>query len=238
MAEITAHNVPKINIHKKPHKGDSFVSFGHQHWNLVLNMMLGIQMAVKSTLETQQPLNKRDFALKYVFELVPRRTNDENVGYKICRFFDYAPAVFNEIRKMYGIKNDDYLRSIGPEPMLNNLIRGNLKSLAELTSAGKSGSFFYYSADGKYTMKTVSREEFHFLKNILRNYYNHLVHNTNSLIIKFFGCHKLRFVKGESRKNTYFVIMSNIFNTIKEIHTRYDLKGSTHGRKTNSSYFY
>lgn len=87
--------------------------------------------------------------MRYVFELVPRRANESKNSYKICRFYDYAPAVFNQIRKMFGIKNDDYLKSIGPETMLTNLIKGNLQSLAELTSSGKSGSFFYYSADGK-----------------------------------------------------------------------------------------
>ncbi len=145
MAEITAHNVPKpVNKGK-----NNFISFGHHSWNLVLNMMLGIQMAVKSNIEKgEDPITRKDFALKFVFELVPRRSNDDKIGYKICKFYDYAPAVFNELRKMYGIKNEEVLHSIGPEAMLNNLITGNLKTLSELTSTGKSGSFFYYSADG------------------------------------------------------------------------------------------
>lgn len=107
-------------------------------------------MAVKSNLEQSgEDLNAKDFKLKFVFELVPRRSLDQKTQYKICKFFDYAPRVFNEIRKMYSIKSEDYLRSIGPETMLNNLIKGNLASLSELTSTGKSGSFFYFSADGK-----------------------------------------------------------------------------------------
>jgi Phosphatidylinositol-4-phosphate 5-kinase len=184
MAELTAHNVPKNIPRRSVTKDDKFVSFGHHNWNLVLNMMLGIQMAVKSVVENPGPVTAKDFQLKYVFELVPRRTKDLRTFYTVCKFFDYAPAVFDALRKLYGIKNDDYLRSIGPETMLNNLIMGNLKTLSELTSSGKSGSFFYYSADGKYTLKTISRQEFHFLKRILRNYYDHLVQNPNSLIIK------------------------------------------------------
>ena len=108
-------------------------------------------MAVKSNLErTAEELSSKDFKLKFVFELVPRRVMDHKTAYKICKFFDYAPKVFNEIRKLYNIKSEDYLRSIGPESMLNNLIKGNLTSLSELTSTGKSGSFFYFSADGKF----------------------------------------------------------------------------------------
>jgi len=84
----------------------------------------------------------KDFKLKYYFELVPRRTSGEKNAFKICKFFDYAPNVFCEIRKLYGIKNEDYLRSIGPETMLSNLIKGNISSLAELTSTGKSEMSF------------------------------------------------------------------------------------------------
>lgn len=44
--------------------------------------------------------------------------------------------------------------------MIGNLLTGTNKSLSEVTSTGKSGSFFYYSPDGKYTVKTISRSEF------------------------------------------------------------------------------
>lgn len=68
--------------------------------------------------------------------------------FKLCTFFDYAPHVFNEIRKLYGIKNEAYIQSIGPESMMNNWINGNITGLSELISSGKSGSLFYYTADG------------------------------------------------------------------------------------------
>jgi Ca2+-binding EF-hand superfamily protein len=228
MRDITAVNVPR------PRKSGAYVFFGHQNWNLVLNMMLGIQMAVRSVIDNHNDqLTSKDFKLKYYFELVPRRTHDDKNAFKICKFFDYAPSVFCEIRKLYGIKNEEYLRSIGPETMLNNLIKGAIRSLAELTSTGKSGSFFYFSADGKYTLKTIPREEFHFLRDILRNYYEHLTSNPNTLIIKFYGLHKIRFEKSRgTQKKVYFTIMANVFHTHREIHLRYDLKGSTYGRST------
>jgi len=148
-------------------------------------MMLGIQLAVKSVIEKADNVTNKDFEVKFIFELVPKRTNETKDSVKICTFFDYAQNVFYEIRRLFGIKNEDYLRSIGPEAMLSNLIKGNLSSLSELTSTGKSGSFFYYSADGKYTLKTISREEFHFLRKILKNYYTHIIDNPHTLIIKY-----------------------------------------------------
>ena len=69
--------------------------------------------------------------------------------------------------------------------MLGDLIFGNLSSLTEKVSSGKSGSFFYYSFDDKYMLKTISRDEFLFFKKIIRNYYEHLLNNYNSIIIKY-----------------------------------------------------
>jgi len=233
MREMTTHNIPKTTKDKEKAKQGNFVSFGHQNWNLVLNMMLGIQKAVNSAAARPETLSFKDFNIKYVFELITKRTSETKDNYKICKFFDYAPSIFHELRRLFGIKNEDYLKSIGPESMLNGLIKGNLSTLAELTSSGKSGSFFYYSADGKYTLKTISREEFHFLRKILNNYYTHIMNNPNTLIIKFYGLHKVRFMKSSrQKKKLYFVIMANVFHTNKEIHVRYDLKGSTQGRIT------
>lgn len=69
---------------------------------------------------------------------------------------------------MYVISTEQYLKSIGTEKMFGNLLSGDLKSLSEVTSTGKSGSFFYYTPDGQYTVKTISRSEFLQLKSILK----------------------------------------------------------------------
>ncbi len=162
-----------------------------------------------------------------------RRIKNSKESTKICKFFDYAPYVFQEIRTLFGIKTEDYLKSIGPENLLSNLLKGNLTTLTELVSSGKSGSFFYYSSDGKFTLKTIHRAEFHFLKSILKNYYEYLCSNPQTLIVKFFGLHKMRFKYKTLRwKKIYIIIMSNVFHTSKEIHLRYDIKGSTYKRFT------
>jgi 1-phosphatidylinositol-4-phosphate 5-kinase len=53
-----------------------------------------------------------------------------------------------------------------------------------MVSAGKSGSFFYYTIDGKFMLKTISRNEFHFLKRILKKYYDHLIKHSDTFLIK------------------------------------------------------
>eukprot|EP00438_Fugacium_kawagutii_P002766 Skav202250 [mRNA] locus=scaffold1417:272960:278692:+ [translate_table: standard] len=132
------------------------------------------------------------------------------------------------------------LQQVGPEQMLGNMVLGNLSSLSELSSEGKSGAFFYYTADGKYMLKTVTPKEFALLMQILKGYYDHIKSNPDTLVVRFLGLHCLRVQKRVSRfrpsrqKNLYFVVMANMFNTPVEIHRRYDLKGSWVGRLTAS----
>jgi 1-phosphatidylinositol-4-phosphate 5-kinase len=43
------------------------------------------------------------------------------------------------------IESNSYISSIGPENLLSSIVQGDMSTLSELTSTGKSGSFFYYS---------------------------------------------------------------------------------------------
>lgn len=106
--------------------------------------------------------------------------------------------------------------------------------MTSLTSQGKSGSFFYYTADGKYMLKTIKYRQYKFLRTILEDYYYYLKKNPDSMITKFYGLHKLieKNEKGEEICRSYFVIMANVFNTKQRIVERYDVKGSWIGRET------
>jgi phosphoribulokinase len=70
------------------------------------------------------------------------------------------------------------------------------------------------------------------LKEILKEYYQHLVVYPHTMITRFFGLHKIKYAKKTGNHRIYFVIMANVFKTSREINVRYDLKGSTQGRKT------
>jgi 1-phosphatidylinositol-4-phosphate 5-kinase len=81
-------------------------------------------------------------------------------------------------------------------------------------------------------LKTCSHNEFEHFKKIMKNYYYHLLAFPHTLIARFFGLHKISFNEDGKIKRIYFVVMANVFNTQREIHVRYDLKGSTYGRFT------
>ena len=143
-----------------------------------------------------------------------------------CKFYDEAPKVFSNIRRLYGIDNDSYLKSLGPENFLGNLILVKNRSLRELCSSGKSGSFFYFSYDSRFVLKTISSHEYDLFKSILEDYYNHINENKDTLLQRFFGLHTLYF----QDLKMHFVIMNNVFQTKIQIHYKYDLKGSTYQR--------
>jgi len=236
-----------------PKKGLA-VHFGHENWNMVLSMMVGIRMSLGRTKgEIARELQPVDFIMKEKFTIIPRIANifDSAVSKRVTltRFMDYAPLVFQRIRSSFGIVHDEYLRSVGPDQLLGNMVLGNLSSLSELSSEGKSGAFFYYTADGKYMMKTVSPKEHRLLKRMLTRYYDHIMRNPGTLIVRFLGLHSLRVHKQRKAgsclrpvplrqtRKLHFVVMGNMFNTPFEIHRRYDLKGSWVGRMTPSDRF-
>ena len=211
---------------------------GSENFNMVCNIMLGIKKAIDSTFEL--PLvepNERDFRAKCEYQLAPLRTDPSDV-IKACTFVDYAPQIFATIRKTFGVKKERYSEQLGPSKAFAYLFNGNFDTMIELCSSGKSGSFFYYTADANFVLKTISHGEFKFLKHILSNYFNYITNqNQDTLISRVLGMHKMIFYrkKGKLSKKIYFIVMNNVFSTSKKIDLRYDLKGSLQGRETNIS---
>eukprot|EP00516_Mucochytrium_quahogii_P007761 CAMPEP_0203757878 /NCGR_PEP_ID=MMETSP0098-20131031/10738_1 /ASSEMBLY_ACC=CAM_ASM_000208 /TAXON_ID=96639 /ORGANISM=" , Strain NY0313808BC1" /LENGTH=813 /DNA_ID=CAMNT_0050650123 /DNA_START=36 /DNA_END=2477 /DNA_ORIENTATION=- len=236
-----------------PASKGSTVFFGHKNWDLVINVMKGIQMAVgRSAAEAARPLNVFDFSVKEKYTLVAgakmgkhaqkgvsSKDIDADRSGRSCRFVDYAPVVFCKLREHFGIRNESYVHSIGPGNMLSNLMLGSLSSLAELGSEGKSGSFFYFTSDGRFMVKTVHKEEHKLLRNILPQYYYRMtrVDGPDSLLCRVVGCHVVRLSKNSKigAEKIYFVVMTNMLNTDLDLYRRFDLKGSWVGRKQNEA---
>mmetsp|Transcript_4254 Transcript_4254/g.8143 ORF Transcript_4254/g.8143 Transcript_4254/m.8143 type:complete len:522 (+) Transcript_4254:151-1716(+) len=134
------------------------------------------------------------------------------------KFKAYAPHIFSKIRDFAGVEKQRFLHSIC----------GN-DSFIEFVSNAKSGQFFFYSHDGRYMIKTQTQEEKNFLRHILPHYFLHLKENPHSFITHFYGMYRVKIP--DLGKSVHFVIMKSVFNTEKEIHKIWDLKGSTLGRR-------
>jgi len=53
--------------------------------------------------------------------------------------------------------------------------------------AGRSGSFFFFSHDNKFIIKTMTNSELILMKTIVPAYVEHLQKNPDSLLAKIFG---------------------------------------------------
>lgn len=137
------------------------------------------------------------------------------------KFKSYAPKVFLRIRDFFGMTTLEYMLSVC----------GNYNYL-EFISNSKSGQFFFYSHDGKYMIKTQTKEENKFMKRILPHYYKYVTENPHTLLVRILGMHRVKMY--HLRRKVHFVIMSSVFDTPEEIHQIYDLKGSLVGRNATA----
>ncbi|KZT66258.1 SAICAR synthase-like protein [Daedalea quercina L-15889] len=194
---------------------------GEEHVNYVLmyNMLTGIRTSVsRCQAKIRRPLAQDDYtaANKYSFDIVGNElTPSAKYDFK---FKDYAPWVFRELREDFFLLDPaDYLVSLTSKYILS-----------ELGSPGKSGSFFYFSRDYRFIIKTIHHNEHKFLRQILPLYYDHVKTNPHTLLSRFYGLHRVKLPRG---RKIHFVIMNNLFPPHRDIHETYDLKGSTVGRE-------
>ncbi|KAL1998830.1 hypothetical protein VTN02DRAFT_5506 [Thermoascus thermophilus] len=193
------------------------VDQNHVNWVTAYNMLTGIRFTVsRINAKMDRELTPADFEAKHKFsfditgnELTPSAKYD-------FKFKDYAPWVFRRLRAKFKLDPADYLMSLTSKYILS-----------ELGSPGKSGSFFYFSRDYKYIIKTIHHAEHKLLRKILPQYYEHIEKNPNTLISQFYGLHRVKMAYG---RKIHFVVMNNLFPPHRDIHQMFDLKGSTIGR--------
>jgi len=199
------------------------VDEGHENYIIAYNMLTGIRFTVSRTnAKNDRVLTDVDFtaANKFSFDITGNElTPSAKYDFK---FKDYSPWVFRHLRARFGIDPAEYLMSLTSKYILS-----------ELGSPGKSGSFFYFSRDYKYIIKTIHRGEHKFLRRVLKHYYQHVQDNPNTLLSQFYGLHRVKLPYG---KKIHFVVMNNLFPPHRDIHETFDLKGSTVGRLYDESH--
>lgn len=201
------------------------ISKGHKNYELMLNLQLGIRHSVGRPAPTTS-LDLRSSAFdpkEKVWTKFPPEGSKYTPPHSSCdfRWKDYCPVVFRALRKLFKVDPADYMISIC----------GN-DALRELSSPGKSGSFFYLTNDDRYMIKTMKKAEVKVLLRMLPAYYKHVRAFENTLVTKFYGLHCVK-LTGATQKKVRFVIMGNLFCSEYTIHRRFDLKGSSHGRLTD-----
>lgn len=100
--------------------------------------------------------------------------------------------------------------------------------------AGRSGSFFFFSHDSRFIIKTMTEGERKLFQCILPEYANHLDQNPNSLLAKVLGIFT---VKQQSTDPVCVMLMENTLrvDNQKDLVEVFDLKGSSVDRKTQEN---
>jgi 1-phosphatidylinositol-4-phosphate 5-kinase len=220
----------KKKARSKNFKGKVIAQGIHELYTLTAGMMLGMRCSIGR--DTYHLVTSGNSGLilddfNYVekttfppdgYNKPPHRTPPHSLAHTF-KFKSYAPKVFKRIRNFFDIDSIGYMLSVC----------GNYNYL-EFMSNSKSGQFFFYSHDGKYMIKTQTKEENKFMKRILPHYFQYISENPDTLLVRILGMHRVKMY--HLRRKVHFVIMASVFDTPQKIHTIYDLKGSIVGRQS------
>eukprot|EP01125_Pyxidicula_operculata_P009417 TRINITY_DN3100_c2_g1_i1.p1 TRINITY_DN3100_c2_g1~~TRINITY_DN3100_c2_g1_i1.p1 ORF type:complete len:1070 (-),score=279.74 TRINITY_DN3100_c2_g1_i1:466-3675(-) len=160
-------------------------------------------------------------------------------------FHDIAPKAFSRIRQWSGLPESQYISALNPKTFLRGMSNANF-------TQGRSGSFFIFSPDQRFILKTISKSESDQLTTVLADYFTHIsIYKEKSLLTRYYGSYVLTMPHNVG--STYVVIMQNVFYVSDQdkklskkssstntnpnpfsIHQIYDLKGSWIDRGGNN----
>lgn len=160
---------------------------------------------------------------------------------RIAHVSVYAPTAFAKLRRMFGITEPEYLKS---------MMKQYVSFQSNSKGAARAGLFFFFTRDGAYMIKTIKGDEAKTVSKMLPKYYRFMKRNAKrSLLTRFCGMYSVKVttksssVEGDGDNYDYgsdskekehvFIVMNAVFpaESSKFISERFDLKGSTVGRE-------
>ena len=112
---------------------------------------------------------------------------------------EYAHGIFSEIKRNDGVTNEMIMESL-------NIGMNRAQAFSAGEASGKSGSFFFFSHDGKFIIKTMRDFELKLFIKMIPDYFVHLKEHKYSLIARFYGAYT---VKMEDVSPVSLVVMAN-----------------------------
>jgi len=159
--------------------------------------------------------NSRARSVNFI-EQANRRNITELPG---CTVTAYAASLFQRVRLQDGINFQRLFMSLDYKKN-----REQIFSSGE--ASGASGSFFFFSHDRRFIVKTMSESELKFMEKLIPSYYLHLKEYPQSLLARVYGIYTLNM---EGLKDIHIILMGNTlrWQNRADISKIYDLKGST-----------
>lgn len=129
--------------------------------------------------------------------------------------------------KNFGVGYSDIIKSFEIEDDIDKL-HARVKS-----SGGRSGAFFYFTADREFIIKTITSEELVVLRSMVRDYCDHLISAEGSFLSKIFGIYK---IKIDKTKTFRIILQENLTSRLGNP-VLFDMKGSTADRRVSAFTF-
>ena len=114
----------------------------------------------------------------------------------------HAPLYFQSVQQVNGITTDVLLEAMDPEKNRDMVFKAG-------EGAGASGSFFFFSHNKRFIIKTMSESELKMFLGILPYYELHLKENKESLLSRIYGVYTIR-MKGLA--TIHLMLMANTLN--------------------------
>eukprot|EP00796_Vickermania_ingenoplastis_P007336 gene7336-5170_t len=127
-------------------------------------------------------------------------------------FTEYSPMCYAHVRSFFTVNSNTFGRVL------------RTSNWHSTPSPGKSSAHIFFC--DKWVIKTMTKTESEFLRQILHRYYFHVRDNPWTFLPHFVGHYQVKL--GMASYN--LIVMQNVFLTKSSIHRIYDLKGSTVGR--------
>ena len=93
---------------------------------------------------------------------------------------EYLPEVFAYLRFTDNINNKILKKSLLPQNNIDSVFKAG-------HSQGKSASFFFFSKDQNFIIKTLTNSELHHFQKLAPAYVQHISRNNNSLLARIYG---------------------------------------------------
>lgn len=119
-----------------------------------------------------------------------------------------APEIFNCIRREDNITNEDIIKSLNPNDNREMAFKAG-------EGSGKSGSFFFFSHDRGFIIKTMNSSEYSTFLKFFKQYMHHLMVNKNSLLARIYGIFTVNI---EKLAPVHLIMMGNTVDS-KKLHS-------------------
>lgn len=148
-------------------------------------------------------------------------SSDELVLDKQVRVTGYFIQGFQALREADGISPQTVSESLDTQWNRSSVFKAG-------EASGASGSFFFFSHDRKFIIKTITREEKDFfIDKVATEYFQHLFEQRQSLLARIYGVYTVHI---NGHQSVHLLLMAHSIQT-DEVLTVFDLKGSSFNRE-------